>query len=97
MVDGSGNITQTDVTDPRGHVERLTYNANHYLVTDVEALGDTNARTTTIARQTGSNLVTAVTDGLGRQTAYTCDSSGYVLTTTQLAGTGEAVTTTFDV
>src|SRR5205823_322796 len=27
-VAGAGTITQTDVTDPRGHIERLTFNAD---------------------------------------------------------------------
>jgi RHS repeat-associated protein len=94
-VDGSGNITQTTITDPLGHVEQLTFNANHYIVTDVVALGAPEARTTTTERQAGSNLVTAVTDGLSRRTVYTYDASGHVLTVTQLAGTSDAVTTTF--
>ncbi len=25
-----GNITQTDITDPRGNVERLAFNGDHY-------------------------------------------------------------------
>src|SRR5207245_5448786 len=36
----------------------------------------------------------AMTDALGRQTAYTYDTQGNVLTVTRLAGTGDAVTTT---
>jgi YD repeat-containing protein len=36
-VDGSGNETQTDVTDPRGHVERLAFNASHYITSETEA------------------------------------------------------------
>jgi YD repeat-containing protein len=94
-VDGAGNVTQTDITDPRGHVERLTFNANHYIMTDVQALGAPEARTTTTTRQAGSNLVSAVTDGLSRRTEYTYDASGHVLTVTRLAGTADAVTTTF--
>lgn len=94
-VDGSGNVTQTDITDALGHVERLTFNADHYILTDIEAYGTSLERTTTIERQTGSNLVTAVTDGLSRRTEFTYDSSGHVLTTTRLAGTADAVTTTF--
>jgi RHS repeat-associated protein len=94
-LDGSGNVTQTDITDPRGHVERLTFNANHYIVTDVQALGAPEARTTTATRQAGSNLVTAITDGLSRRTEYAYDGSGRVLTVTRLAGTSDAVTTTF--
>src|SRR5262249_9598814 len=64
--DGNGNITQTDVTDPRGHVERLAFNADHYTTSDTEAYGTSLARTTTITRQTGTDLVTAVVDPLSR-------------------------------
>ena len=94
-VDGSGNITQTDITDPRGHIERLAFNADHYVVSDIEAMGTAAQRTTTTERQPGSNLVTAVVDGLSRRTAYVYDSVGRVLTVTRLAGTAAAVTTTF--
>jgi RHS repeat-associated protein len=94
-LDGAGKITQTDITDPRGNVERLTFNADHYIVTDVEAVGASVQRTTTTERQAGSNLVTAVTDGLGRRTEFTYDANGHVLTTTRLAGTADAVTTTY--
>ena len=94
-VDGSNNITQTDVTDPRGTVKRLSLNSSHFITTTVEALGTTVARTTTYERQTGSNLLTAVTDGLSRRTQFTYDSNGHALTTTRLAGTANAVTTTY--
>lgn len=94
-VNGSGSVTQTDVTNPRGYVERLTFNADHYVVSDTEALGQSVARTSTIERQTGSNLVMATVDGLNRRTEFTYDASGHVLTQTRLAGTPQAVTTTF--
>src|SRR6266699_119198 len=78
-VDGSGNVTQTDVTDPRGTIKRLTFNGSHYITSDVEAYGTSLARTTTTTRQTGSNLVTALVDGLSRRTEYTYDTAGHVL------------------
>ena len=88
-VDGSGNITQADITDPRGHVERMAFNSSHYVTSETQAYGTGLARTTTTTRQSGSNLVTAVVDGLSRRTEYTYDSSGHVLTTTRLAGDGQ--------
>jgi RHS repeat-associated protein len=94
-VDGSGNVTQTDITDPRSHIERLAFNSSHYVTTDTQALGTSLARTTTTTRQVGSNLVTAVVDGLNRRTEYTYNGAGRVLTITPLAGTPSAVTTTF--
>jgi RHS repeat-associated protein len=92
--DGSGKITQTEVTDPRGVVERLAFNGDGYVTSQIEALGQSAQRTTTTERQVGSNLVTATVDGLSRRTEYTYDTSGHVLTVTHLAGTADAVTTT---
>jgi YD repeat-containing protein len=94
-VDGSGNITQTDVTNPRGIVTRWAFNADHYLTSFTEALGETEERTTTYERESGSNLITAIEDELGRRTEFTHDSAGRVLTETRLADTADAVTTTY--
>jgi RHS repeat-associated protein len=94
-VDGQGKVTQTDVTDPRGNVRRVTFNANGYALTDTQAYGTAIAQTTTYTRDATSGLVNTMTDALGRQTAFTYNSQGQVLTVTRLAGTGNAVTTTF--
>ena len=93
--DASGNITQTDITDPRGHIERLAFNADHYTVSDTQAIGATEQRTITTERQPRSNLVMAVVDGLNRRTEYTYDGTGHVRTMTRLAGTLDAAMTTF--
>jgi YD repeat-containing protein len=95
-VDGNGNVTQTDVTNPRGYVKRLTFNGTHRITAVTEAYGTALARTTTTERQAGTDFVTATVDGLSRRTEWIYDSaSGRVLTMTQLAGTGDAVTTTY--
>lgn len=91
----AGSITQTDITNPRGYVERLAFNSSHYITSDTEALGTPVQRTTTTERQPASNLVSAVTDGLNRRTEYAYDTTGHVLTVKRLAGTPDAVTTTF--
>ncbi|HET9387218.1 MAG TPA: RHS repeat-associated core domain-containing protein, partial [Gemmatimonadales bacterium] len=94
-LDAQGRVTQTDLTDPRGFVRRVTYDpAAGYLLTDTAALGTPLARTTTLVRNS-NNLVTRVTDGLGRNTDSTYDTSGNVTSVTRLAGTGNAVTTNF--
>jgi len=93
-VDGQSKVTQTDVTDPRGNVRRVTFNANGYALTDTRAYGTAAAQTTTYTRDATSNLVSTMTDALGRQTTYTYNTQGQVLTVTRLAGTGDAVTTT---
>jgi YD repeat-containing protein len=93
-LDGQGNVTQTDVTDPKGIVRRVTFNANGYVLTDTQAYGTALARATTYTRDATSNLVMSMTDALGRQTTFAYNAQGQVLTATRLAGTGNAVTTT---
>ncbi|MBI3608821.1 MAG: hypothetical protein HY207_12710 [Nitrospirae bacterium] len=99
-LDAYGNVTQTDVTDPRGTVRRVTFNPNGYtqpsgyILTDTRAVGMPEQQTTTYARQAGTNLVLSVTDPLGRRTDSTYDAKGNRLSVTRLAGTPEAVTTT---
>jgi RHS repeat-associated protein len=94
-LDGVGSITQADVTDPRGFVRRVTFNAAGYVMTNARAVGHALQQTATWERQTGTNLVTAIIDPLSRRTEYTYDSKANLLTVTRLAGTGDAVTTTY--
>src|ERR1043166_2059164 len=77
-VDGNGKITQTDVTDPRGNVRRAVFNTNGYLLSDTKALGLSEQQTTTIERQSGTNLVLSVTDPMSGKTAFTYDAMGNV-------------------
>jgi RHS repeat-associated protein len=94
-VDGSGNVTQTDVTDPRGFVTRYAFNSAGLTSSVIAAVGQPEAQQTTYEWQAGTNLLLSVTDQLSRKTAYTYDSKGNVLTVTRLATTPNAVTTTF--
>jgi RHS repeat-associated protein len=94
-LDGQGRVIQTDVTNPRGFVRRVTFNTDRYSLSQVEALGTALERTTTLTRQAGSNFLTAVTDGLNRRTEFTYDSAGDVLTMKRLAGTPDTATTTY--
>jgi RHS repeat-associated protein len=93
-VGGSGNIVQTDITDPRGNRESLLFNSDHYIVSDGQAVGLPEQRTHTFERRAGSNHVTAAIDGLGRRTELTYDAFGHVIRGTRLAGTANAATTT---
>jgi RHS repeat-associated protein len=93
-VDGSGTVTQTDVTDPRGFVTRYAFNSAGLTSSVIRALGQPEAQQTTYEWQPGTNLLLSVTDQLSRKTAYTYDSKGNVLTVTRLATTPQAVTTT---
>jgi RHS repeat-associated protein len=95
VLDGAGQVVQGDVTDPRGLVRRVTFSSAGYWLTDTAAFGTPLARTATAERQAGTHYPTVHVDGLGRRTEYTYDTKGNVLTVTRLAGTGDAVTTTF--
>jgi YD repeat-containing protein len=83
--DSGGHVTQTDVTDPRGFLRRVTFNANGYTASDTGAVGQPEAQTTTLAWDLTTNLLQSVTDPLGRLTTYTYDSRGNVQTITRLA------------
>lgn len=91
----NGRISQTDVTNPRGSVRRVTFSANGYATSDTYALGKPEQQQTTYQRDPASHLITSTTDALGRTTTYTYDSLGNVKTITQLAGTADAVTTSY--
>ena len=92
--DGSGNITQTDVSDPRGIVRRHVFHASGYPASTTEAVGMPLGRTTTIERS-ASGHSTADVDPLGRRTEYTYDNKGNLTSITRLAGTPEAVTESY--
>ncbi|HKY27374.1 MAG TPA: RHS repeat-associated core domain-containing protein [Pyrinomonadaceae bacterium] len=92
-LNGSGKVSQTDVTNPRGFIRRATFNANGYLVTDTFAQGTTLQQTYTYEREAGSNFLLSMTDPLGRKTTWTYNSVGKVTSFTRLADTANAVTT----
>ena len=90
--DANGKITQVDVTDQRGIVQRMTFNASGYVATKISALGRPEQQTITYQRQSGTNLVDTMIDGLGRKTRNVYDPSGNMLSETILADTSEAIT-----
>jgi RHS repeat-associated protein len=94
-VNASGVVTQTDVTDPRGEVRRLKFNAAGFHTEVTRALGKPEERKSVYERDPATNFVLSRTDALGRKTAYTYDDRGNVLTETRMAGTAEAVTVTY--
>lgn len=91
----NNKVTQTDLTDPRGNVRRVTFNSDGHMLTDTYAFGKPEQQTYTYQLQAGTNLTQSVTDELGRQKAWTYDSFGNVTSVTTLAGTAQAVTTSF--
>lgn len=92
-LDGGGKVTQTDVTDPRGNYRIATFNSDGYRLTDTK--GCSCGSGVTYERQTGTDFITSVTDTLNRRTQYAYESMGNVTTVTRMAGTSEAVTTSF--
>jgi RHS repeat-associated protein len=90
-----GQITQTDVTDPRGIKDAYSFDASGYLSSVTDAAGTSAAQTTKAVFDPTTNLLTSQTDPLGRTTAYTYDSLGDVATVTELAGTAQAAKYSF--
>jgi len=98
-------VTQATITDPRGDVEQMSFNASGYASYDTRAANVPGLSQTTAYFQNpicsgsnanpSSNVVTNVIDALSRQTYYAYDCMGNLTSVTQLAGTGNAVTTSF--
>ena len=101
-LDGTGKVTQTDVTDPRGNITQTAFNSTGYTTTITRAVGKPEQQITTYNRLAGTNQNDNVIDaletspGVFRKTSYTYDATGNVLTVTRLSGTANAVTTTYE-
>ncbi|MGH9874446.1 MAG: RHS repeat-associated core domain-containing protein, partial [Pyrinomonadaceae bacterium] len=93
-LDTNGNVTRADVTDPRGNIDRVTFNADGYTLSETRALGTPEQQTRSYSRQAGTNLISSVTDSLSRTTSFAYDAMGNLASVTRLSGTSEAVTTT---
>ncbi len=89
-------VTETRVTDPRGHVRRMTFNANGFLVDDTKAYGTDKAQTVHTDYDSSGIRKAASTDALGRKTTWVYNAKGQVSQTTVLAGTTDARTEKFD-
>ncbi|MGD0608892.1 MAG: RHS repeat-associated core domain-containing protein [Streptosporangiaceae bacterium] len=92
LTSSSGQITQTDVQDPRGIQDDYVFNADGEATSVTDAAGTSSAQHTTATYSPTTNLLTSETDPLGRTTDYTYDAYGDVLSLTKLAGTSSAVT-----
>src|SRR5258708_25491905 len=92
-LDAGGKVTQTDLTDPRGNIRRVTFNSNGYTLTDTRAFGLPEQQTTTYERDVASNRILSVTDALGRKTTYSYDPLGNVTGFVRLSDTPSAATT----
>jgi RHS repeat-associated protein len=105
ITDPLSNVIETDMTDPRGNIRKVTFNQPP-IYTDGYSTGgspttDTLASGTSISQATnyqydpGSYLLTSSTDVLNRTTSYTYDAAGNVTSVTRLAGTPNAVITSY--
>ncbi|WLG47333.1 RHS repeat-associated core domain-containing protein [Pseudomonas sp. FP1740] len=88
-------VTQTDITDPRGNIERLAFNGAGYVTTNTYGLGLSEQQSYSLQRDATTNIVTSVTDALGRVTGYTHDGMGNLTSVTRLQGTSQAVTDSY--
>jgi RHS repeat-associated protein len=94
LTNSSGQITQTNVLDPRGIEDDYVFNADGEATSVIDAAGTSSAQTTTATYDPATNLLTSETDPLGRTTDYAYDSAGDVTSVTELAGTSSAATYT---
>ncbi|MCP1456107.1 RHS repeat-associated core domain-containing protein [Pseudomonas kilonensis] len=88
-------VTQTDVTDPRGNIERLAFNGAGYVTTNTYGLGLPEQQSYSLQRDATTNQVTSVSDALGRVTSYVHDGMGNLTSVTRLEGTSQAVTDSY--
>ena len=91
-VDGNGKITQADITDPLNNLRRVTFSANGYPLTDTYAYGTTIAQTITYERNSSTNIISAITDDLGRRVEFERDADGFITEVTALPGTSNEAT-----
>ena len=79
---------QTDVTDPRGYIRRLTFNPNGYTLTDTRAWGEAEQQSDSRDRPNAGNFVTSTTNTHGDVTTTEIDDQGRVWRVTRLRHSG---------
>ena len=105
ILDSNNNVVQTQVTDPNGNGRIVTFPPpppspdgafvfGGYMANDTRTVGP-ERQVFTYQRDPSTNLLLSVTDSLNRQTTFTYDGVGNVTSITRLAGTPNAVTTSF--
>ncbi len=94
-LNGAGKVAQTDITDERGVIKRIAFNANGFSTSITRAVGKPEQQITTYNRDSVTNLVNSETDALNRVTAYQYDTQGNRTQVTKLSGTAEAKTWTY--
>ncbi|MFG3049855.1 RHS repeat-associated core domain-containing protein [Kitasatospora sp. NPDC048239] len=87
-----GKISETRMTDPRGGVQRFTFNAQGLATSRTTALGTPVEQTDRTEYDPTGGRPTATIDALGRRTELEYDTNGQLTRTTTLAGTPDART-----
>lgn len=90
-LDGSGNVTTTEITDPRGNVRSVSFNSSQHQTSATFGVGTAEEQTFTYNRDSGTGIITSITDPLGRETSYTRDGDGFITEVTIMEGTADEV------
>ena len=93
-LDGGGNLTASQSTDPNGTINQFNFSSG-YLVGETKAVGRPEQQTHFTNRDPSTNLIQSELDALGRTTSYTYDALGNITSVTRLAGTSTPVTTSY--
>ncbi len=88
------NLNITSKTDPNGNITTFTHDADGNMLTETEAYGTADQRTTTYTYNSFGQVLTE-TDNDGNITIYTYDANGNMLTKTEAYGTVDERTTTY--
>jgi len=88
----NGNATQANVTDGRGIVRQINFNASGFVTSEIRALNRPEQQTISYTRDPTTNRLLSKTDALGRTSTYQYDGMANVSAVTQLANTANATT-----
>ena len=83
----TGAVVETDLTDPLGHIRKVTFNANGFTLSETLAAGLPEQQTTTYTWDLSTNLLQSEIDPAGFAISYTYDNVGNVNSITRMAGT----------
>jgi len=92
---GTGQVVETDVTDPLGHVRKVSFNSNGYTQADTWGVGFPEQQTTSYNWDLATNLLQSVVDQAFNQTSYSYDALGNTTSITTMTGTAAQATTSY--
>lgn len=95
VADGGGKVTRADVTDRRGNVRRVLFDAQQRIVENTYPVGKPEEQTHRFTYDPATGRMATQTDALGRVTRYGYDLRGNRTAITRLDGTADAQTERF--